>query len=252
VAGLYGIDTRAVTKIIREHGVMNGRITREKPSDLQEIKSHKFKNPVQKVTAAEKNLYKSKNSKYTIALMDFGAKENIRRELQNRDCDVHVFPASSSVEDILSISPNGIMLSNGPGDPTDNAEIIENIAVLMKKNVPMFGICMGHQLMALASGFGTRKLKYGHRGANQPVKDTQSGKVYITSQNHGYEVITETISKSVATEWFFNVNDRTNEGIVYKNAPAFSVQFHPEACGGPKDTSFIFDKFTDILQSGGQ
>jgi carbamoyl-phosphate synthase small subunit len=253
VTGLSGIDTRAVTKIIRERGVMNGKICNQAPTDadIQEIKSHKVTNPVQKVTCPQKKFFESETKKFTVALLDFGAKENIRRELNQRGCDTWVFPASSSVEEILAVQPQGIMLSNGPGNPTDNTQIIENIKTLMQKNIPMFGICLGHQLMALANGFGTRKLKYGHRGANQPAKDTQTGRVYITSQNHGYEVISESISANIAEEWFFNVNDRSCEGIIYKNSPAFSVQFHPEACGGPKDTSFIFDKFIQKLTFGG-
>jgi carbamoyl-phosphate synthase small subunit len=135
------------------------------------------------------------------------------------------------------------MLSNGPGDPVDNTNIINNIKTLFKIGIPMFGICLGHQLLALASGFRTNKLKYGHRGANQPVKDTQNGKVYITSQNHGYAVVSNSINKRIADEWFVNVNDGTCEGIIYKNIPVYSVQFHPEACGGPHDTSFLFDRF---------
>ena len=249
ITGLCGIDTRAVTKIIREHGVMNGKITSQKPTDddIKKIRAHKLKNPVLQVTSGEKSLHKSETSKFTVALFDFGAKENIRRELLLRGCDVWTFPSSCTADEILNCAPSGIMLSNGPGDPTENKETIENIKILMKKDIPMFGICLGHQLMALACGFGTRKLKYGHRGANQPVKDTQSGKVYITSQNHGYEVISESISDGVADEWFFNVNDRSCEGIIYKNSPAFSVQFHPEACGGPKDTAFIFDRFISMM-----
>jgi carbamoyl-phosphate synthase small subunit len=139
------------------------------------------------------------------------------------------------------------MLSNGPGDPIDNTDIINNIRILMQTGIPIFGICLGHQLMALASGFRTNKLKYGHRGANQPVKDLQSGKVYITSQNHGYAVVSDTIDKRIADEWFINVNDGTCEGITYKNAPAYSVQFHPEACGGPRDTAFLFDRFIESM-----
>ena len=248
ITGLRGIDTRAVTKIIREHGAMNGKITSQKPTeeDLYEIQMHEIKNPVRYVTSHEKKFFPANEKKFTVALYDFGAKENIRRELNQRGCDVWVFPASSATEEVLSCSPNGIMLSNGPGNPADNESIIENIKILMQKNIPMFGICLGHQLMALANGFGTRKLKYGHRGANQPAKNTRTGKVYITSQNHGYEVVSESITSS-AEEWFFNVNDKSNEGIIYKNAPAFSVQFHPEACGGPKDTAFIFDDFIAMM-----
>ena len=250
VVGLYGIDTRALTKIIRENGVMNGRITGDKPTGtiLNEIKSYKIHNPVPKVSVVEKKLYKSADAKYTVALYDFGAKEHIKRELLMRGCDVWVFPCGSTPEDILGVSPDGIMLSNGPGDPADNADIIGGIKFLLKTGISIFGICLGHQLLALANGFHTSKLKYGHRGANQPVKDTQNGKIYITSQNHGYAVVSGSIDSSIAGEWFINVNDRTCEGIMYKNAPAFSVQFHPEACGGPQDTAFLFDRFIQSVE----
>jgi carbamoyl-phosphate synthase small subunit len=249
IIGLCGIDTRALTKIIRENGVMNGKITGTKPAQTpsDELRAYKITNPVPKVSTNEKKLYKAENTKYTVVLYDFGIKENIRRELNKRGCDVWVVPCNSTPDEILKIAPDGIMLSNGPGDPADNTEIIANIASLLKTKVPIFGICLGHQLMALASGFLTNKLKYGHRGANQPVKDTQNGKVYITSQNHGYAVVSNTIDKTIADEWFVNVNDGTCEGILYKNAPAYSVQFHPEACGGPRDTGFLFDRFMQSM-----
>jgi carbamoyl-phosphate synthase small subunit len=250
IIGLCGIDTRALTKIIRENGVMNGRITDNKPPGavLDEIKSYKIQNPVPKVSTFEKKLYKADAANYTVALYDFGAKKNITRELNRLGCDVWVFPCGSKPDDILGVSPDGIMLSNGPGDPEDNIEIIDSLRVLLKANVPIFGICLGHQLLALASGFRTSKLKYGHRGANQPVKDIQSGKVYITSQNHGYAVLSDSIDRRIADEWFVNVNDGTCEGVIYKNAPALSVQFHPEACGGPQDTAFLFDRFIQSME----
>mgnify|MGYP002907258399 FL=1 len=140
------------------------------------------------------------------------------------------------------------MLSNGPGDPADNPEVIRNLQAMMQLGIPIFGICLGHQLLALANGFKTEKLKYGHRGANQPVKNLETGRVYISSQNHGYAVMSSSIDKAVAEEYFINVNDKTCEGIRYKNIPAFSVQFHPEACGGPCDTSFLFDRFFDMMK----
>lgn len=250
IIGLCGIDTRALTKIIRGNGVMNGRIMGYKPTDmiLDEIKSYKVHHSVQKVSAGRKRLDKSNASKYTVALFDFGAKENIKRELLARDCDVWTLPSESKSEDILEISPDGIVLSNGPGDPKDNINIIECIKSLIDADVPIFGICLGHQLLALANGFQTSKLKYGHRGINQPVKDITSGKVYITSQNHGYTVISDSIDKRIADEWFVNVNDGTCEGLTYRNAPAFSVQFHPEACGGPRDTACLFDLFIRSME----
>jgi len=250
IIGICNIDTRALTKMIRVNGVMNGKIMSEKPTeaDMEEIRAYFVDKPIAKVSGAEKSFVKADEPKYTVALMDFGAKENIRRELLKRGCDVWMLPQDSSVEDILAVSPDGIMLSNGPGDPSDNAEIVEVIKSLLNKDIPIFGICMGHQLLALAKGFKTQKLKYGHRGANQPVKDLISTKVYISSQNHGYEVRSDSIDKSIAEEWFVNVNDNTNEGIIYKEEPVFSVQFHPEACGGPKDTGFLFDKFISYME----
>ena len=251
VIGLCGIDTRALTKIVRENGVMNGRIMKGRPANAftEEIRSYKIRNPVPKVSAGKRKLYRSTNPKHTVALYDFGAKENIKRELLAHGCDVWMFPCDSTPQDILSVKPDGIMLSNGPGDPKDNTDIIDNIKVLLKAGVPVFGICLGHQLLALANGFHTSKLKYGHRGTNQPVKDTSSGKVYITSQNHGYTVVSASIDNRIADEWFINVNDRTCEGIVYKESPAFSVQFHPEACAGPQDTAFVFDRFIKSMEA---
>lgn len=250
IVGLYGIDTRAVTKIIRENGVMNGRITKLHPSEvpLDEIKSYRIKNAVESVSCKKPVLYEAPNPKYTVALLDFGLKENIKRELLVRGCSVWVLPHNTPVKDLVSLGVDGIMLSNGPGDPKDNPQLISNIKELMKTGIPIFGICLGHQLMALAGGFDTHKLKYGHRGVNQPVKDVTTGRVYISSQNHGYAVTRESIDQNMAYEWFINVNDRTNEGLWYKNVPAFSVQFHPEACGGPRDTAFLFDRFVERME----
>ncbi|HUM59184.1 MAG TPA: carbamoyl phosphate synthase small subunit [Limnochordia bacterium] len=249
VVGLYGIDTRALTRIIREHGVMNGRITKTTPLEvsLEEIRSYRIKNAVPNVSCAKPALHKGDGSKYTVALFDFGLKENIKRELLKRGCDVWVLPWDTSPEAVVGLEVDGIVLSNGPGDPADNIKIIQNLRILMQTGIPIFGICLGHQLLALASGFKTHKLKYGHRGANQPVKDLMSGRVYISSQNHGYAVTRESIDKRIAAEWFVNVNDLTCEGLWYKHIPAFSVQFHPEACGGPLDTAFLFDLFLERL-----
>ncbi len=252
VIGLYDIDTRAVTKIIRENGVMNGRITYKHPSDtdISQIKDYKIKNAVEGVSVKEIDIYKTAHAKYNVALLDFGYKQNILRELINRGCNVWVLPHNSTLSDVRAIHPDGIMLSNGPGDPADNPVIIENLRQMMSSVIPIFGICLGHQLLALSAGFKTHKLKYGHRGANQPVRDLTSGRVYITSQNHGYAVTGNSIDKAVAEEWFVNVNDNTCEGIIYKNAPIFSVQFHPEACAGPLDTAFLFDMFISNMKGG--
>ena len=175
--------------------------------------------------------------------MDFGAKRNIARSLNKRGCKVTVYPALTPAEEILAENPDGIMLSNGPGNPAENVEIIENLREIVKLGIPIFGICLGHQLMALAHGGRTEKLKYGHRDANQPVIDLESGKTYVTSQNHGYAVVGESIDESIASVSHINANDKTCEGIKYKNSNAFTVQFHPEAHGGPLDTAYLFDEF---------
>ena len=249
IVGLYGIDTRALTKIIREHGVMNGKITAHPDAaDMDKIRAYEIKGAVEAVSCTSAKLFKSEKSLYNVALLDFGLKENIKRELLKRQCDVWVFPASSTVKDILAVSPQGIMLSNGPGDPIDNPEIISMLAALQKTGIPIFGICLGHQLLALANGFQRVKLKYGHRGANQPAKDLTTGKVYITSQNHGYAIVSDSIDPKIATELFVNVNDNTCEGISYLNEPVFTVQFHPEASSGPLDTSFLFDRFIAMME----
>ena len=246
IVGLCKIDTRALTRVLREHGTMNGLIT-ESPlnADLELIKAYKCNDPVSLVST--KKMYVEGKGSHKIALLDFGMKENICRCLTKRDCTVYVFPSSTSVDELLSVNPDGIFLSNGPGDPRDNVEIIENVKKLILLKKPMMGICLGHQLLALAHGFSTTKLKYGHRGANQPVKHLESGRTYISSQNHGYAVVNESIDENVAKSLFINVNDNTNEGLIYLNEPCFSVQFHPEACAGPKDTSFLFDKFINML-----
>jgi len=251
IVGLYGIDTRAVTKIIREDGVMNGRITPKRPEEvsLEEISSYRIKNAVYNVTCSRPTFYKSSAAKYTVALFDFGLKENIKRELLRRGCDVWVLPCNIPPAEVVKMAPDGIVLSNGPGDPADYAELIRNIKELMRTGIPIFGICLGHQLLALASGFATHKLKYGHRGANQPVKDLINGRIYISSQNHGYAVTRNSIDTHIAFEWFVNVNDQTCEGLWYKHAPAFSVQFHPEACGGSQDTAFLFDLFLEKMEA---
>jgi len=236
IIALCGIDTRALTKIIRTNGVMNGKISSSPPTDaaLAEVKAYSVTNAVASVSS--RNVTKTGNGRRRIALMDFGAKRGIAKALASRDCEVWTFPHDATAVEILQKEPHGIMLSNGPGDPAEpaNSCIIETIRALLQNGVPIFGICLGHQLLALAKGHQTKKLKFGHRGANQPVKEMATGRVYITSQNHGYAVVADNGS-------FVNVNDGTCEGMDYGDS--FSVQFHPEACGGPLDTSFLFDRF---------
>ncbi len=274
IIGIYGIDTRRLTKIIREHGVLNVRIIsfsgnaaddqnaeqeknylsnpREKESYCGAIAKFQITNAVAAVSPEREILYAASDSDKSngkkIVLWDFGAKKNIERELLKRGFDVVSVCAGASAEQILSLNPDGIMLSNGPGDPSENTGIINELKILCTKNIPIFGICLGHQILALCQGAKTEKLKYGHRGANQPVKDLGTGRIYITSQNHGYTVINESLGSNADVS-FINLNDQTCEGIRYKNFPAFSVQFHPEASAGPLDTGFLFDSFVKLVLS---
>lgn len=273
IVGIAEIDTRALTKKLRESGVMNGMIISgiEKPVIenplLEKIKAYRVDQSVETVSTStqlseKQNVVKDypeinhhifhSDKQIKIVLWDFGAKYNIPRELEKRNAEVITVPYSYTADDILKLDPDGIMLSNGPGDPADNTGVIAEIAKLVqynidaqaseKKMVPIFGICLGHQLLALARGCKTSKLKYGHRGGNHPVKEVETGRVFITSQNHGYAVQCDNLP-SFAKLAFYNSNDKTCEGITYTDIPAFSVQFHPEACGGPHDTNFLFDKF---------
>ncbi len=247
IIGIYGIDTRLLTKIVRESGVMNAAITSKPLSGLDSVKNYRIVNAVKSVTCGEPEVY-GENGKYTVAVWDFGAKDNIVKELVKRGCKCIKVPSFYTAEQIFALNPDGLMLTNGPGDPSENVEIIENLKKLAGK-LPIFGICLGHQLFALALGGRTKKMKYGHRGANQPVKDLKTGRVYISSQNHGYEVISATL-EGVGNLSYINVNDKTCEGFDYPELNAFTVQFHPEACGGPHDCSFLFDRFIKNMKEG--
>ena len=280
IPAIYGIDTRHLTKIVREYGVMNARISFEKVSEdviENEIKPYKIVDAVKSVTCSDFETYQAEDEKFKVVLWDIGAKYNIRRELVKRGCTVTVVPASTTAEQIKALNPDGIMLSNGPGDPEENVEMIAELKKLCDAKIPTFGICLGHQVLALSQGAKTEKLKYGHRGANQPAVEVGTGRVYITSQNHGYAVIASSLpakdlttgrvyissqnhgyvvdakdleEKNIAHPAFVNVNDGTCEGVTYTDMPAFSVQFHPEACGGPQDTSFLFDRFINMMKEG--
>ncbi len=250
IPGIAGVDTRALTKILREKGTMNGMITTNENYNLDEIlpkiKEYKVTGVVDKVTCSEKKVLKGDGPR--VALYDFGAKNNIARSLNSRGCEVTIYPARTPAEEVLKTNPDGIMLSNGPGDPKECVSEIEEIKKLYNSDVPIFAICLGHQLMALATGADTHKLKYGHRGANHPVKDLKTGKVYISSQNHGYVVDETTLNPEIARSAFENVNDKTNEGLEYIGKNIFTVQFHPEACAGPQDTAYLFDRFMDMMK----
>ncbi|WP_230397840.1 carbamoyl phosphate synthase small subunit [Novisyntrophococcus fermenticellae] len=249
IPGIAGIDTRALTRILREKGTMNGMVTTRENYNLDEIipqlKAYTTGKVVEKVTCSEKYTLKGEGLK--VALMDFGAKRNIAQSLNRRGCEVTIYPALTAAKEILAAKPDGIMLSNGPGDPKDCESIIKEVRTLYDSDVPIFAICLGHQLMALAAGLNTHKMKYGHRGGNHPVKDLDTGSVYISSQNHGYVVDTNDLDPEIAVPSFINVNDGTNEGLKYVNKNIFTVQFHPEACPGPQDSGHLFDKFIEMM-----
>ncbi len=245
VVGLSGLDTRALTRVIRETGVMNAAIRSELPADLQtftaELAAKKLSSDAYAVTCAAPSVLNPEGNPH-IVLWDFGFKQGMARAMMRRGCKVTVMPASSTAAQILSLRPDGILLSNGPGDPAEYEDIIAQVNALAETGIPLFGICLGHQLLGIARGGKSVKLKYGHRGANQPVRETATERLFITSQNHGYAIVPESIP-APASMSYVNVNDGTCEGIDYGDIDAFSVQFHPEACSGPLDTSFLFDRF---------
>ncbi len=252
VVGICGVDTRELTQIIREAGVMNAKICDVRPDVVSlDIKNYIVSGVVAETSTKEVFVSPavSAEKEYSVALLDYGAKENIIRELNARGCHVTVFPHNTPAEDILAFKPDGVMLSNGPGDPAENTQCIEKIRKLLGK-VPVFGICLGHQLMALAAGGKTEKLRYGHRGGNQPVREISSGQVYITSQNHGYAVVTESLDPGIAQQSYVNLNDGTCEGLSYPALRAFSLQFHPEAHAGPRDMQFAFERFLQLMDGG--
>ena len=289
VPGIAGIDTRALTKLLREKGTMNGMITTDAHYKLDEVlprlKAYTTGKVVEKVTCKEKYTLKgsrelsengalSGSAKFVpsayaagerekkpslvktlngigrrVALLDLGTKDNIAYSLKIRGCDVTVYPATTPAAEIIASNPDGIMLSNGPGDPKECTAIIAEIKKLYDTEIPIFAICLGHQLMALATGADTYKMKYGHRGGNHPVKDLATGRVYISSQDHGYVVDMDRLDPGVATPAFVNVNDGTNEGLNYTGKNIFTVQFHPEACCGPQDSGYLFDRFIEMMNA---
>jgi carbamoyl-phosphate synthase small subunit len=256
IPGIAGIDTRALVKLLRNKGTMNGIITTDENYQIDEVlpKIHQYKveQVIAKTTCKEiKQIPAIGDTKFKVALMDYGLKNNIPRSLAKRGCEVTVYPGYTTAEEVLKNSPDGIMLSNGPGDPKECKEVIAEVKNMFKSNVPIFAICLGHQLLALANGGDTMKMKYGHRGANHPVKDLKTGRVYISTQNHGYMVMEESIPSEVAEVSFLNVNDKTVEGLHYLGKNVFSVQFHPEACAGPMDSEFLFDEFIKMMEVQG-
>lgn len=249
LSGISGIDTRKLTRILRNSGVMRGVIAAadaEESALLQEMKNRSSAlNEVAQVST--KTAYASPGRGFKVVLVDFGSKLGILRELTQRDCDVTVVSHDASAEEILLLNPDGVMLSNGPGDPQEAKEGIEMIRGLLGK-VPIFGICLGHQLLALACGAKTHKLKFGHRGGNHPVLDLTKNKVAITSQNHGYAVDQNSLAETDLVETHIALNDKTNEGLKHKIYPCFSVQYHPEASPGPEDANYHFDEFIAMMR----
>ena len=249
VPGICGVDTRAITQRIREQGVMNAMLAGHVPEDLSALNAYAVTGGVAAVCAKKTTLYPAHGAKKcAVTLVDYGTKRNIIRELNARGCEVTEVPPTTTAEEILAGKPDGVMLSNGPGDPAENTGCIAEIAKLLGR-VPMFGLCLGHQMMALAAGGRTMKLKYGHRGGNQPVTDLKTCHTYITSQNHGYAVVSESLPTGSVR--FVNANDGTCEGVDYPEWRSFSVQFHPEACAGPRDTSVLFDRFVEMMGNKG-
>ncbi|MBQ3924608.1 MAG: carbamoyl phosphate synthase small subunit [Firmicutes bacterium] len=252
IIGIYDIDTRALTKKIRETGVMNGAITTEWPEDmdalLKEINAFTIKDAVASVSYDEPMTFTIDDPVCKVVLMDYGYKKNILRSLNQRGCEVIVMPHDTTLEQIKKIDPDGIMLSNGPGDPEENKEIIANLKeILDKSEYPVLGICLGHQLMALANGAKTEKLKFGHRGGNQPVFDLNKNRIFVTTQNHGYAVVSDSITPDIGKVSHYNANDKSCEGVIYNRPATFTVQFHPEACAGPHDTQYLFDNFVSNM-----
>lgn len=248
VVGIKGVDTREITKIIRDYGVMNAAILQKLPKDIDafcaELSKKTLSSDVYSVSTKMPYTV-GENGKKTVVMWDFGHKDAMVNELVENGCRVVVMPAASTAEEILACKPSGVLLSNGPGDPAACKKIINEIKTVAKSGVPIFGICLGHQLLALAMGGKTVKQKYGHRGGSIPVKETATGKLFITSQNHGYAV--SRLPKGAHAS-FVNLNDGTNEGIEYEDIKAVSVQFHPEAHGGPLDTEFLFGKLMKMME----
>lgn len=245
---LTGVDTRAITRKIRNHGVLKGVIV---PSDVSQdeidvlLAGDDMRDHIARVTTKE--IYTEGAGRYNVAVLDLGIKRNILQNLLNFDCRLTVFPAFTPAEDILRINPDGIFLSNGPGDPKDVPEVIETVKNLLGKK-PIFGICMGHQVTALANGADTYKMKFGHRGINQPVKDLDSGRIYITAQNHGYAVDEKSLAGKAVRVSHISVNDGTVEGLEYAEHPTFTVQYHPEASPGPGGHEYLFRHFIDLME----
>tara|TARA_Y100001970_G_scaffold129662_1_gene159851 strand:- start:984 stop:2117 length:1134 start_codon:yes stop_codon:yes gene_type:complete len=253
ITGIYGLDTRAITRVVREHGSMNAIISSESldtnalTTQLNQTPSMEGLNLTDKVTCLKSYQYtNSISGKFKVAVIDFGIKNNILRLLKKYNCNITVFPSNISSQEIISFNPDGVFLSNGPGDPAAVVEAINCIKDLLGK-YPIFGICLGHQLLSLALGANTFKLKYGHRGSNHPVKNIENGQIEITSQNHGFAVSKENLPSNLHIT-HINLNDNTIAGIACPDIQAFSVQYHPESAPGPHDSEYLFQSFIDLME----
>lgn len=248
IPGISGIDTRSLTRKIREHGTIKGVITDLRADSDKVLKKLQISNlPMDQISQVSiQRAYQSSGKGYRVVLVDLGMKSGILRELNARGCDIVVVPYNITAKELLHLNPDGVMLSNGPGDPEDVPETIAMINEIMDK-LPIFGICMGHQLISLAGGAKTYKLKFGHRGANHPVKNLLTGKVDITSQNHGYSVDIKSLENTDLELTHLSVNDKTCEGVRHRYYPVFSVQYHPEASPGPHDPNYLFDQFIENM-----
>lgn len=247
VIGICGVDTRELTKILREEGAMNARISKKPLTDaeIKALSAYKIENAVQAVSENEKGYFEAENARYTVALWNFGAKNSTIANLNAKGCTVIGMPADTTAEEMLSLNTDGVVISDGPGDPTENTAAIEEIKKLLGKK-PVFGIGLGHQLVALALGAQTKKQKYGHRGGNQPVKCAECGRVYISSQNHGYEVVSDSVKTGKIS--FVNVNDNSCEGIEYAELNAITTQFTPECCDVGNEKNPIYEKFFALME----
>lgn len=249
IVALAGVDTRSLTKLLREAGVMNGIITDDPDSvDLEALKAYRVKDAVNAVTTKERYVISPEGEvKKRVAMLDFGLKKAFYRELLQLGAEITVCPASTTAAELKELAPDGIILSNGPGDPAENAEIVANVKEICKLNIPVFGIGLGHQLLAMAHGAGVTKMKHGHRGSNQPVKNLETGKIFTTSQNHGYAVETESLPRGTAQMWFRNVNDGTCEGLRYTDCPAFGVQFYPAGKADSVEERDLYTEFFNMM-----
>ncbi|RYL95397.1 carbamoyl-phosphate synthase small subunit [Sporolactobacillus sp. THM7-4] len=248
VPAIEGIDTRRLTKIIREYGTLRGRIVQGDADPAQvAAKLRKWSLPVDQIShVSTQSVYVTPGGGPRIVLVDFGAKQGILRECIKRGCDVVIVPYRTSAADIMKLHPDGVLLSNGPGDPKSVPDAVQMVREILGK-VPLLGICLGHQLFALAAGANTVKMRFGHRGVNHPVKELDTGKFMITSQNHGYTVEKESLEGTDLEVTHLAINDGTIEGLRHKRYPAFSVQFHPEASPGPDDSQPLFDRFLAMV-----